>query len=408
MRRTRLWRHPDFLRLWTGQAISQAGSQITSYGLIYAAVVTLNAGSHSVGILSGAEAAAVLVLGLFAGVWADRVRRRPILIAADLSRALVLGTIPLAALLHRLTLGHLYAAAAVTAILTVLFDVSYQAYLPSLIDRENLLEGNGKLALTQSAAEVVGPSLAGLLVQWITAPLAILVDALSFVCSAISIWLIRKPEPLPDRMPQPDIVREIMEGFETSWRDPILRALAARTATASFFLGFGSLYVLFANRELHISPLLLGAIITVGGAGNLMGALAAERLVSRFGVGPALVASALAAGVASLLPPLARGPVAACAAVLVVAQAFDMAWPIYNIVKASLCQAIAPNHRLGRVNSAMQVLYRGGVGLGALVCGYIAESAGVRNTMLAGAAGFLLSTLWIVFSPVRRLRQLPG
>jgi predicted MFS family arabinose efflux permease len=404
IRRSRLWLHPDFLRLWTGQAVSQVGSQITREGLTYTALLTLNASAHQMGILNGAEAASILVLGLFTGVWADRVRRRPLMIAADLARALVLGSIPLAAVLHRLTLAHLYAAGAVTAILTVLFDVSYQAYLPSLIGRGSLVEGNSKLALTQSAAEVVGPSLTGLLVQWITAPLAILVDALSFLVSAASVWLIRKPEPPPSPVLQPCLLREIVEGFETCRRDPILRALAARTATASFFLGFGSLYVLFANRELHIAPLLLGIIITAGGAGNLFGAFAAERVISRFGAGPALIGSALATGVASLLPPLARGPVAACAAVLVVGQLFDMAWPIYTVGNTSVRQAIAPDARLGRVNSAMQVLYRGGLGLGALFSGYLAESIGVRATMLAGAAGFLLSTLWLVFSPVRHLR----
>jgi len=172
MRPHSLWRDPDFLKLWAGQAVSQIGSWITLVGLPLTAVLVLGASPLQMGLLSGAGAAAVLVFGLFAGAWADRLRRRPILIAADLGRAAVLGTIPLAVTLHRLTMGHLYLVAAASAVLTVFFDVSYQAYLPALVSRENILEGNSKLALTDSIAGIAGPGLTGVLVQAITAPIA--------------------------------------------------------------------------------------------------------------------------------------------------------------------------------------------------------------------------------------------
>ena len=408
MRRHGLWREPDFLKLWAGQAVSQVGSGISSVGLPLAAILILGASPLQMGLLSGAGGAAVLVFSLFAGAWADRLRRRPILIFADLGRAAVLGTVPLAAVLHQLTMGHLYLVAAASGVLTVFFDVSYQAYLPSLVGRENILEGNAKLALTESIAGVTGPGLTGILVQWITAPMAILFDAVSFLCSAFSIWLIRKPEPQPECGPQPHLRREIAEGLRTSWREPILRALAKRTATAAFFGGFfGSLYMVFAIRELGLSAALLGAIISVGGASSLFGAFAAERLVRRFGFGRTFIGAAALTGAASLLPAIAHGPVAVCAVFLGAAQLFDFAWPVYNINELSLRQAIAPYRLLGRVNSAMHLLFHGILPVGALAGGMLAQSIGMRPTMFAGALGFLLSTLWLVFSPIRSLRELP-
>jgi Na+/melibiose symporter-like transporter len=409
MRPGGLWRESDFLKLWIGQTVSQMGSWISRIALPLTAVLILGASPFQMGLLSGADAAAVLVFGLFAGAWADRLRKRPILIGADLGRLLVLGTVPLAAAWHSLNMGHLYLVAAASSILTVFFDVSYQAYLPSLVTLENILEGNSKLTLTQSLAEVVAPGLTGMLVQWITAPMAILFDAFSFLFSAMFIWLIRKPEPLPERASQPHIGREIAEGLRVSWNHPILRALLQRTATASFFMGFiGALYMIFAIRELGLSAGLLGVIISVGGAGSLGGALVSERLVHRFGVGPTLIGSAIVVGAGSLLVPMAHGSVMMCAAFLAAAQLFDVAWPVYNINELSLRQSIAPPQLLGRVNSAAHLLFRGVLPVGAMAGGILAQGIGMRLTMFAGSVGFLLSTLWLLFSPIRHLRQLPG
>jgi MFS family permease len=403
-----LWREPDFLKLWAGQSVSQVGSWITLVGLPMTAALLLKASPLQMGILSGAGSAAILLFGLFAGAWADRLRRRPILIWADLGRAAVLGTVPLAAALGRVTMSHLYLVAAASAVLTVFFDVSYQAYLPSLVSPENILEGNSKMNLSESIAGVVGPGLTGVLVAAITAPLAILFDALSFVCSALSVWLIRKPEARPEPRTAPHIGREIMEGLRASWHEPVLRTLLLRRATASIFLGFGgSLYILFAVRELRIGAVLLGAVIAVGGCSSVFGALAAERLVRRFGFGWTLIGAALLSGVASLLPPLAHGSVAFCAAILAVAQLGDMAWSIYSINELTLRQAVAPSHVLGRVNSAAHLMFQGVLPAGALAGGAVAEFIGLRAAMFVGAGGFLLSTLWLICSPIRRLRELP-
>ena len=403
-----LWREPDFLKLWAGQAVSQVGSWITLVGLPLTAAKLLNASPLEMGILSGAGAAAVLLFGLFAGAWADRLRRRPILIWADLGRAAVLGTVPFAAAFGRLSMSHLCVVAAASAILTVFFDVSYRTYLPSLVSSENLLEGNSKLSFSESIAGVVGPGLTGVLIAALTAPIAILFDAASFVCSALSVWLIRTPEPRPKSSAAPHIGREIVEGLRASWREPILRTLLLRSATAAIFVGFGgSLYILFAVRDLRLDAVLLGAVISVGGFSGVFGALAAERLVRRFGFGRTLIGAALLPAVAALLPPLAHGPVAWCAAMLAVAQLGDVGWSIYDINELTLRQAVAPAHVLGRVNSAAHLMFRGVLPVGALVGGALAEAIGLRNAMFAGAGGFLLSTLWLMFSPVRRLRELP-
>jgi predicted MFS family arabinose efflux permease len=403
----RLLRQPDFLKLWIGQTISQLGSRITREGLPLTAVVLLGASPFQMGILNAASGAAVLVLGLFAGAWADRLRRKPVLIATDLGRAAVLGMVPLLAIAHRLKIEHLYAISAAAGMLTILFDVNYQAYLPFLVEREHILEGNSKLALSDSLAEIAGPGMTGALVQWITAPLAIMFDAISFLCSAISIGMIRKREPTPERHADSHIWREIGDGLAACWRNAILRAFALRAAFAFFFMGFiGSLYILFAMRDLKLSPALLGGIIAVGGVSNLIGAAIAERLIARAGYGPSLIGASLLTAFASLLVPLAHGPVMVCAVFLTLAQAGDAGWAIQSIGETTLRQSITPDRLLGRVNSAMHLLYRGIYPAGAFVGGALAQSIGVRNTIFAGALGFLCSNAFLIFSPVRSLRKI--
>jgi predicted MFS family arabinose efflux permease len=398
---------PDFLKLWTGQTISRIGSAISSLGMPLIAALVLHASPFQMGLLSGAGGL-VLLVGLFAGAWADRLRRRPILIGTDLGRFAILLTIPTAAALHHLTMTHLYLVAASTSILTVFFDVSYQAWVPSLVSTENLLDANAKLALTESIAEVTGPALTGLLIQWITAPFAILLDAASFLISALSIWLIRKPEPQPVSHGAPDMRREIAEGLRAVWDDPVLRALARRALTTGLFGGLvGGLYMIFAVRELRLTAVAIGVIISVGGGSSLLGAFLAQRLTRRFGIGRTLIAASFATGASTLVLPFVRGPMPVTIAFLSVLQLFDAAWPIYNINHVSLRQAITPNHQLGRVNSAMHLLFTGMLPIGAFAGGAIAEAIGIRPTMFIGALGFLLSTLWLIFSPLRTLRNLP-
>ena len=404
-----LWRDREFVKLWAGQAISQVGSRITRTALPFAAVIVLGAGPLEMGFLGAVSAASILVFGLFAGAWADRLRRRPILILTDLGRAAVLATVPIAALQGSLTMTLLYVVAAVTSVLTVLFDASYQAYVPSLVSRDNLVPANSKMALSESIAEVSGPGIAGFLVQALTAPVAIAVDAVSFVVSAVSIALVRRPEPPPAGRGDTHILGEIADGLRTSWRNPFLRAMGLRAANAALFAGFyASLYPLFTVKVLGLSPSIIGVVIAAGGAFAVVGAAIAERVVRHFGFGPAMIAALVAASLATFLHPMAHGSVLLCCVFLIAAQAGDFAWPLLNVTEISLRQAVAPPAALGRVNSAMSLLFSGVIPIGSFVGGALAEVIGVRPAMFVGAAGFALSSLWVVFSPIRHLRELPA
>jgi MFS family permease len=292
-RKKSLWRHPDFLKLWTGQTISELGSRITREGLPLTAVLVLGAQPAQMGFLAATGAASVLLFGLLAGVWADRIRRRPIMVAADLIRAALLATIPAAEFAHRLSMGQLYAVIALTGLCTVFFDVAYQSYLPSLVERQELVDGNSKLAQSAAIAEIAGPSLTGVLVQTITAPIAILFDAISFVISSVSVLVIRKPEPRP----QPPTKKthlwdETVAGLRFVFAHPVLKPLAAFSACAYFSMGvLGPLYVLYAIRELWLPPAALGAVIAVGGVGAMLGATFARPIGEALGLGRTFVAS---------------------------------------------------------------------------------------------------------------------
>jgi MFS family permease len=407
-----LWANLDFVKLWTGQTISELGTRISREGIPLTAVLVLHAGTVQMGFLSALGGAAVLVFGLVAGVWVDRLRRRPLLIIADLGRAAILVSIPAAAVAGVLSMGQLYAVAALAGILTVFFDVAYQSYLPALVAREQILEGNSKLALSSSIAEIAGPGLTGVLVQLITAPIAILFDAISFLFSALMVVLIRKPEAPAVRREPEHLVAETLAGVRFIFREPLLRALGLRSATTFFFMGFfGPLYVLYAIEILHLRPALLGVVIAMGGVGAMVGSVIAPRIVQRFGLGRTFVVASLVQGLTNLLIPLAGvigtpGTVAVLAvACMMVPQLLgDMAFMVYNINEITLRQTVAPEHVLGRVNAGMQLLARGIWPIGSLIGGILAAALGVRATLTLAAAGVALSTLWLFASPLRRLR----
>jgi Na+/melibiose symporter-like transporter len=403
-----LWRDREFLKLWVGQAISQIGSRITRTALPFAAVLVLGAGPFEMGVLGGVSAAAILLFGLFAGAWADRLRRRPILIAADLGRAAALASIPIAAMRGALTMTQLYAVAGMTGLMTVLFDVSYQAYVPSLVKRENLLAANARLALSESIAEVSGPGLAGFLVQALTAPVAIAFDAVSFLVSAVSIALVRRPEPPPAERADTHILQEIADGLGTSWRNPYLRAMMLHAATGWLFAGFfASLYPLFTVKTLGLAPSVIGVVVACGGAFAVVGATLSERIVRRLGLGAAFIGAVAFTNFTTFLHPMAHGSVAVCCAFLVAGQLGDFAYPTFNISQMSLRQAVAPPERLARVNSAMNLMLNGIIPVGAFAGGALAEVIGVRAAMFVGGAGYAVATLWLVCSPIRHLRELP-
>lgn len=405
-----LWRHRDFRRLWAAESVSQLGSQVTLLAFPLIAISVLHATTFEVGALTAIEMAPFVLVGLFAGVWVDRLRRRPILIVGDLGRALVLATIPLAAVLHHLTLVHLYVASLLTGVLTVFFDVAYQSYLPSLVDRAHLADGNGKLEISRSGAQVAGPGVAGPLIQAITAPYAVAVDATSFVVSALFVARIRRPEPPIEPPPDgvhPKMRSQIAEGFGFVWRHPLLRPIALCTATSNLFSSMvQAVFVVYLVRSLHLSAATIGLVFGVANAGFVVGAIAAPAIARRIGIGRTIVLSIGLASPFALLYPLA--PAAAPLPFLMAGGLLvAVGSPIYNITQVSLRQAITPDRLLGRMNASMRFLVWGTLPLGALVGGVLGSWVGLRAALVVGAAGSTLAFLPPLFSPVWGQREVP-
>jgi MFS family permease len=404
LRLTGLARNTDFAKLWTAQTISQFGSRITREGLPLAAVLNLAASPAQMGILTALSAAPVLVVGLFAGVLVDRLRRRPLMILADVGRAVLLLTIPLAAFQGWLSITQLYLIAILTGILTVLFDVADQSYLPSVVKREDLVDANSKLGASSSLAEIGGPPMAGVLIQLLTAPIAIIFDAVSFLVSALFIGWLRSPDPRPETSAeQPNLWREVREGVSVILSHPTLRALALVAAVSTFFGNFyWPLYSLYAIRELGLSTGILGVLIGLGGVGAFGGAFVASWAARRFGVGPAIVGSRMLASLISPLTVLAGGPLWLIILCMGLPQLLgDGAMMVYFINQTSLRQTLIPDHLLGRANASMAVIV-GGLGpLGALAGGFLGTALGVRPTLALAVAGLILAAVALLLSPVR-------
>lgn len=403
--------NPDFRKLWAGQAISLFGSFIGNTALQFTAIIFLDASALQVALLTAAGLAPQFLGGLVAGAWADRIRRRPILIAADTGRALVLVTIPLAAALGVLRIEQLYAVAFLAGVLTIFFDVAYQSYVPSLVRQEELVQANSRLAASESAAEIGGFALAGWLVQALTGPGAMLVDALSFAASALFIGRIRAAEPPPVPASERDRLRaEIGEGLRAVLRDPILRALAGTAVVQDFaFRVIGAVILLYATRELGFSPGVQGLIFGIGGVTSLAGALGAGRIAALLGLGRAAILGVLVTGAGTLVLPLAHGATVAAALLLIVNQLItDPASAVFRISEVSLRQAVAPERMLGRVNGSIQFAGFGAQLAGTFAGGVLAEVIGLRATLVVGTAGILLAGIWLATSPVRHVRATTG
>src|SRR2546428_10018233 len=287
-----LWRHSDFMKLWLAQTISVFGDQFTGLAIPLIAALMLQATPGQMGVLTAVERAPFLLIGLFAGVWVDRLPRRPILVTGDLGRAAVLLTIPLAALLGGLRMPHLYAVGLLVGVLTGFFDVAYQAFLPALVGRQQLVEGNSKLEATRSLANLAGPSVAGVVIQALSAPIAIILDALSFVISGGLISRIRGREQAPGGT-RASVTAEVREGLRVVFGNRLLRSIAGCTGTSNFFgSALFALYILFMTRSLGLTPAKIGAIFSLGNVAGLLGALSAGRLAAGGGGGGGVVGAA--------------------------------------------------------------------------------------------------------------------
>jgi MFS family permease len=405
--RRSLWRHADFMKLWTAETISQLGSQVSLLALPLVAITVLDASAFQVGLLGTVEFAPFVLVGLPAGVWVDRLRRRPVLVAGDLGRALALASIPLAYELGVLSIGQLYAVGFVTGVLTVFFDVAYQSYLPALVEPDQLVEGNSKLEISRSGAQIAGPGLAGGLIDLVTAPVAVLADALSFALSGAFIGLIRRGEPAPQRAPadrrRGSMRREIAEGLRYVLGHRLLRPIAACTATANLFNAvMFAVVVLYMVRQLGLRPAAIGLVFAAGNLGFLAGAVVSGRLAARAGIGRAIVLGEAVGALGALLVPLA--PRGAAVPLLVAGMAVGtFGSTVYNVNQVSLRQAISPARLHGRMNATMRFMVWGTLPLGSLLGGALGTAIGLRPTLWVGAAGGLLAVLPVALSPVRSL-----
>ncbi len=405
-----LWRHPDFIKLWLGGTVSRFGSQITFLALPLTAVIVLDVTPIQMGILAAAGAMPSLVFGLGAGLWIDQRKKRPIMIATDYCRAILLLAVPIGATSSILRIEYLYVIALAMGLLNMLFDIANRSMLPSLVARNELVEANSKLAVGNSASEVVGPGIGGILVQLLTAPVALLVDALSFVASALALQAIRAKEPEPeDSSSGRDVVREALQGLALIWRSRVLLPIAGVvSAVAIFNAMFEAVWLLYVNKALEMEPFTIGIMFSMGGVGLLLGALSADRFIGWVGVGRAIVVGIVIVGLSDLATPLVGGPAITIIVVLTAASfLFSVGATVSGVALLSLRQAVTPISLQGRMNGAMNSLEIGLVPIGALMGGVLGHTIGMRETLLLAAAGEIAAVLWVLFSPVWSQRDLP-
>jgi MFS family permease len=407
-----LWRHADFLRLWSAETISRFGSEFSGLALPIVAVIVLDVSAFKVALLATVEFLPFIIFTLPAGVWVDRLPRRPILVAGDVGRALALASIPLAYAFDALTIWQLYVVGFVVGIGTVFFDVAYQSYLPSLVERDQLVEGNSKLEVSRSASQISGPGIAGGVITLLTAPYAILLDAISFVLSALFLFRIRKTEVLPAREgprrgPFEGMGGELREGLRFVLGHPHLRAITACTGISNFSGQFMfAILIVYAVREIGLGVGTIGLILTLSNFGFLAGALSANKISARLGVGRTIISSAFLFGPALLLVPLA--PDGAEIPFFVAAFALvGFSAVIYNITQVSYRQAICPERLQGRMNSVVRFVVWGVIPLGSLSGGAVATVFGLRAAIWTGAIGGFFAFLPLVFSSLSSLKRLP-
>ncbi|MFC7974502.1 MFS transporter [Streptomyces cinereoruber] len=406
-----LWRDAEFMKFWTGEGISQIGAQVTTLALPLTAVLTLDASSSQVGLVNAASYAPFLLVTLLVGVWVDRVRRRPLMITANVGRALLVTAVPLLAVADLLRIEFVYVAALLIGVLTVVFDVAYQSYLPTLIGKEHLVEGNSKLQGTSSLAQIGGPGLAGLLIGWVTAPYALLINGASYLVSVVTLLAVRRPEPppvVPER--RTGLWKSVGDGIRIIWDSAHLRACALQSGLYNFcWMSLQTVFVLYAARRLDLSPGTIGLLLGTGAVGSLGGSLVARSLKRAMGLGPAILGALVLCCAAPVIIPLAPANDGILTLVLFVA-AFALigaGGTMANIHIISLRQSITPDELLGRMNAGYRFVSWGMLPLGALVGGWLGDLIGLRETLFVTAGAFLSAVLVVLLSPVWRLKDFP-
>jgi MFS family permease len=406
-RRRGLWHHRDFRRLWVGESVSQFGTMISGLALPLVAILVLHASTFQVGALTACEYAAFALVGLPAGALVDRIRMRAVLIACDLLRFAAMTSIPVCAALGVLSIGQLFAVAFVAGVGTVFFDVAYMSYLPHLVDRDALVDGNAKMQASESVAQIAGPALGGALIQALSAPYAIVVDAASFLWSASWLATIRTRQPRPVYAER-HLGREIKAGVAYVVHEPMLRAITLCTSTGNLFTNVAmAVYFVLLARDLHLPAGVIGLITTCAAVGGLAGALLAPRVAGLLGQGPTIWITALGAGVGLLVLPFAHRNWTLV--LLAVTQAMGaLCNVVYNVTQVSFRQALCPPHLLGRMNATIRFIVWGTIPVGALIGAVLGSTIGIRHTLLLAAGLSLLPFLPVYLSPLRGARALPS
>jgi len=426
-RPTSLWHHPNFLKLWTSDTISQFGTQFSGYAIPFTALL-LTSDPLAFSILNASAFIGFAVFALFIGVYVDRHRRQRIMTLANIGRGIFLGLIPLAAVTGTLTragMPLLYVVSFMVGLLTVFFDVSYQAILPSLVDRSQLVEGNSKLEWSRSGAQVVGPGMAGLVVQAVYPPLAIAIDATSYMASASVLSRIKQDELI--KPSTASVWHDLKEGLAIVLKDKRLRSIAGSTATSNFFSNvIFSILILYLVRQLGYTAAVVGTIFLIGGLGAFGGIALSSRLTRLFGVGPVIIAGMILGGLGTIPYALANSSLSApifsatgipvlgsfrldLNALILMMGGFvtSIGVVVYNINQVSLRQAIVPKSVQGRMNASMRWIVWGTIPAGAIAGGVLAEVFGLREAIVIGVIGGIFSFLWVFLSPVRSLKDVP-
>jgi MFS family permease len=386
---------PGFPRLWVGQSVSLLGSQVTLVALPLTGVLTLHAGPAQMAALRVSTTLPFLVFGLLAGAWVDRRRRLTVLTVSSLGQAVLLAVIPALALTGRLRIELLYTVAFLVGILTVLFDIAFQAFLPSLVRSDGLVGANSRLETTRSLAQVIGPSVGGVLVQVLTAPIAIIADVVSFLVAAVTLSGIPDPEAANPPVERNPILHEMWEGLGALLGHPVLRAIATATTLNNLAVGIASpVIILYMVRTLHLSPTVVGVALAVNGLGGVAGAIAGAGASRRLSVPVVLSLGLFFGGLGTLVVASALGPPALIVAVLFAGEAtLGFALPFFNINGVSLRQSLTPARLQARVHATSRTLTYGAVPVGAVVGGVLGEHLGLRQTLVVSGLGALCAAL---------------
>jgi len=405
------FRNKNFLALWGGQTVSEVGSQLTNLALPVFAVTMLNVNESQMGFLNAASTASFLLVGLIAGAWVDRWVKRRVMIWADVVRMLAILSIPVLYFSGVIQVWHLFLVAAIMGLATVFFDVAYQSFVPIVVPKEQIASANSSLETTNQLSTIGGPAIVGGLLSIVKAPALLVADSLTFLVSTISLSAIRDREVPKPKEERKKLRHEIAEGLKFVWNNKIIRAVSFTTSTSNLFsTAQATLVPLVILRDLHISPAVFGVIESIAAVGGLLGAVTAAKLSKAIGEGQVIAYSAVLMGFTAFAPAIAAGSSQFVAIVVLCLGQFVGMFTVltYNITQVSARQRLCPEHLLGRMNASIRFFVWGVMPIGALISGAAATAFGIIPVLWFAAIGVFLSAIFVVVSPLSRMKHLPG